>query len=202
MAAPAEDPVQLRGSALARWVLRCFGWQVLFDGLPARQGVLAVYPHTSNWDFVVMILAKWAVGVQLRFWAKDTLFRLPLFGRWLRWVGGVPVLRHASNGLVGQAVDTFNACKARDEFFWLGLAPEGTRKAGSGWRSGSYQSALRAGVPFGVVRLDYGLRRITATYFLKLSGDARADFARISRIMEGVRGRNPAHAAPVRLLEK
>ena len=59
-------PVQLRGSPLARWVLALFGWRVRFDGLPALQGVFAVYPHTSNWDFIVAILAKWAVGLNLK----------------------------------------------------------------------------------------------------------------------------------------
>ncbi len=56
-------PVQFKGSALAANLLRWFGWQVEFVGLPTRQGVLMVYPHTSNWDFVVMVLAKWTLGV-------------------------------------------------------------------------------------------------------------------------------------------
>jgi len=55
----AERPVQLRGSRLALTALRLAGWRLDFDGLPARQGVLIVYPHTSNWDFIVGILAKW-----------------------------------------------------------------------------------------------------------------------------------------------
>ncbi len=194
--------VQLPGSALARRVLACFGWRVYFDGLPARQGVMAVYPHTSNWDFVVLILAKWAVGVQLRFWGKDTLFRIPLFGRWLRWVGGVPVIRNAPRGVVGQAVDTLLQAKLDQQFFWLGLAPEGTRKPGAGWRSGFYQSALQAGVPLGLVRLDYARRTVTANQFMTLSGDADADFARIAAYMDGVQGHTPANAAPVRLMEK
>ena len=88
----APHPVQLRGNAVA---LRMLGWRVEFNGLPALQGVMVVYPHTSHWDFIVAILAKWAVGLRLRFWAKDTLFRIPLFGPWLKWVGGVPVVRHA-----------------------------------------------------------------------------------------------------------
>ncbi|APW42755.1 1-acyl-sn-glycerol-3-phosphate acyltransferase [Rhodoferax saidenbachensis] len=194
--------VQVPGSALARWVLARFGWQVQFEGLPALQGVMAVYPHTSNWDFVVLILAKWSAGVQLRFWGKDTLFRIPLFGRWLRLVGGVPVIRNAPRGVVGQAVDTLAQAKANQQFFWLGLAPEGTRKPGAGWRSGFYQSALQAGVPLGLVSLDYGRRLVNATHFLKLSGDLQADFARIAAIMDGVCGHTPANAAPVRLLEK
>ena len=50
-------PLQFHGSALARWMLTLFGWKVEFDGLPVSQGVIVVYPHTSNWDFIAMILA-------------------------------------------------------------------------------------------------------------------------------------------------
>lgn len=197
---PAPYPVQFQGSRWARGVLRLFGWQVLFQGLPARQGVLAVYPHTSNWDFIVMILAKWAVGVPVRFWGKDTLFAVPLLGRWLRWLGGVPVDRHNPRGVVGQAVDHVVACKQADRYFWLGLAPEGTRKPSAGWRSGFYQTAHGAGVPLGLIRLDYGQRTVSVLDFIVLGGDEAHDMARIAAIYDGVRGLRPAWAAPVRLV--
>ena len=83
-----DRPVQLQGSRLALWCLNRAGWQLDFDGLPARQGVIAVYPHTSNWDFIVGIFAKWAMGLNVTIWGKDSLFRIPLFGPWLRWMGG------------------------------------------------------------------------------------------------------------------
>ena len=69
--------MRLRGSAPARALLRLGGWRVAFDGLPARQGVVIVYPHTSNWDFVVGLLAKWSIGIPVSFWAKASLFRVP-----------------------------------------------------------------------------------------------------------------------------
>ena len=98
---PQPHPVQFAGSAFARWVLTRLGWQVKFEGLPALQGMVVVYPHTSNWDFIVLMLAKWAIGVPVYFWGKDSLFRIPLFGRWLRWLGGVPVVRNDLGRLDG-----------------------------------------------------------------------------------------------------
>jgi 1-acyl-sn-glycerol-3-phosphate acyltransferase len=53
-------------SAFARTLLRLFGWRVDFDGLPGPKGVLIVYPHTSNWDFVIGLLAKWTIALPLR----------------------------------------------------------------------------------------------------------------------------------------
>ena len=47
---------------VARRVLALFGWHVRFDGLPGPKGVAIVYPHTSNWDFVIGLLAKWSTN--------------------------------------------------------------------------------------------------------------------------------------------
>ena len=151
-----ERAVQLRGSRLALALLRWGGWRLQFDGLPSRQGVLVVYPHTSNWDFVVGVLAKWAIGIPVAFWGKDSLFQVPLFGRWLRWLGGIPVRRHVREGAVEHMIGQMRGACAEDRFFWLALSPEGTRHASTGWRSGFYRVADLAEVPVGLVLLDYG----------------------------------------------
>jgi 1-acyl-sn-glycerol-3-phosphate acyltransferase len=203
---PANDfalpyPLQFKGSRLASGLLRLGGWRIHFNGLPAQQGVIVVYPHTSNWDFVVMMLTKWAVGVQVRFWGKDTLFRIPLFGRWLRWLGGVAVQRTAPQGAVAQVVEMILAAKRENRYFWMGLAPEGTRKAVPGWRTGFYKAALGAGVPLGLVRLDYARREVTILDFIGLTGHEVTDFGRIESVYSGVIGQVPANASPIQLLD-
>jgi 1-acyl-sn-glycerol-3-phosphate acyltransferase len=191
--------IRLQGSALARAALVALGWRVVFDGLPARQGVLIVYPHTSNWDFMFGLLAKWAIGFPVSFWGKDSLFKAPLFGRWMRWVGGVPVDRHHPRGVVGQMVERIKAAKASDEFFWLALAPEGTRSRGEHWRSGFYQVALGADVPLGLAYFDFVDKVVGVETFIKLSGDEAADMAEIAKHLGHRRGKKPHLAAPVRL---
>lgn len=193
-----ERPVQLRGSALARAVLRLFGWRLVWDGLPAAQGVIVAYPHTSNWDFPLTMLAKWGAGVPVHFWAKDSLFRVPLFGRWLRAIGGVPVVRGASQGIVGPMVRQMQAARAEGRFFWLALAPEGTRSQGGGWRTGFYRVADGAGVPVALGIIDYATRRVGIDSAWRLSGDIDADLARFAERLAPVRGRHPDQAAPVR----
>jgi 1-acyl-sn-glycerol-3-phosphate acyltransferase len=196
---PQSLPVQLSGSPIARALLRLFGWRVAFNGLPARQGVVIVYPHTSNWDFPVALLAKWSIGLQVTFWGKDTLFRWPLFGRWLRWLGGVPVDRHAANGIVGQMAGALASARERDAFLWLALSPEGTRELKPAWRSGFYHVALQGGVPLALVSLDYRERRIDVQHFMQLSGDIPIDMARIAAVFSHCTGRHPAQATPIRL---
>ena len=195
-----ERPVQLRGSAFAQALLRLAGWRVQFDGLPARQGVIVVYPHTSNWDFVWGVLAKWAIGMPLVFWGKDTLFRIPLFGRWLRWIGGLPVDRRAAQGVVGQTAARLAEARARDEFMWLGLAPEGTRSRTEGWRSGFYHVATKAQVPVALAFIDYARREVGLDSAWRVHGDVESDLACFARRL-GVRtGRIPGNAGPIRLL--
>ena len=193
----SEPPVQLVGSRLARALLRLAGWRLQFDGLPSRQGVLVVYPHTSNWDFPVGVLAKWGIGLPLVFWGKDTLFRVPLFGAWLRWIGGVPVNRRSPGGAVADMVRRLREARQRGDFLWLALAPEGTRARGPGWRSGFHRVATEAAVPVALAYLDFGRRRVGVHSCLQLSGDAAADMAEIARRYDGVQGYRPAGAAPI-----
>ena len=195
---PPPYPVQFRGSRIARFLLGLIGWRVMFEGFPARQGVAIVYPHTSNWDFPVMVLVKWTTGIQACFWAKDSLFRVPVFGPWLRFLGGVPIDRRSSRGVVGSMVDHIVRCKDEERYFWLGLSPEGTRKLTAGWRSGFYQVAHQADVPLALIRLDYGQKEVRVDSFIRLTGDVTADYARLMRQFDGVVGCRPEQAAPIR----
>lgn len=198
---PKPYPVQFAGNRAAAWLLAQLGWRVQFNGLPTQQGVLAIYPHTSNWDFVILVMVKWAIGVPVKFWGKDKLFRIPLFGQWLTWLGGVPVERTAARGVVTQAVEQLQRARAQDAYFWLALAPEGTRKRIPGWRSGFYQTALRTGLPLGLVRLDYAAREVCVVDFMFLSGNEREDFKYIAAVYAAVEGRHPHNAAPICLLD-
>jgi 1-acyl-sn-glycerol-3-phosphate acyltransferase len=198
---PKPYPLQFKGSRAAQWLLKTMGWRVEFDGFPAQQGIAIVYPHTSNWDAPIMFLVKWAVGVQVMFWGKDKLFKVPLLGRWLRWIGGVPVERMAPHGVVGGMIAQMREKKERGAYFWLGLAPEGTRKYIPGWRSGFYRVAVACDVPLLVVTLDYSRRECKLNQFLRLTGDPVHDMARVGALCEGVRGLRPENMSPVTLIE-
>ncbi len=207
LATPGPVPLQpgavkLHGSALAQWLLRLAGWRVVFEGLPSAQGVMVAYPHTSNWDFPVAMLAKWAIGFPLGWWAKASLFRWPLFGTWLRLLGGLPLERRGPQGVVGQAAEALRLAREEDRFLWLGLSPEGTRRRTEGWRSGFWRIAHEAEVPLGLSFLDFGRREVRFVHFWRLGGNAEADLAAIAEVVAaaGVRGCRPDQAAPVRLL--
>jgi 1-acyl-sn-glycerol-3-phosphate acyltransferase len=198
---PRPYALQFQGSRAAKWLLKAMGWRIEFDGFPTAQGIAVVYPHTSNWDGPMMFLAKWAMGVQVMFWGKDTLFKIPLLGTWLRWIGGVPVARTTQQGVVSGMIEQMRGKVAQGQYFWLGLAPEGTRKHTPGWRSGFYRVAVACDVPLLVVTLDYSRRECKGTQFFRLSGDEAQDMARVAAVCLPIKGLRPENMAPVVLLD-
>ena len=196
---PSSDkfPVQFKGSAFAHKVLQLFGWEYVFQGLPSQQGVIIGYPHTSNWDFIVMVMVKWATGLQVQFLAKKSLFDVPLFSAWLRQLGGIPIDRSSKHGVVGDMVALFAKAKEEGTYLWLALSPEGTRKFTRGWRSGFYQVALQADVPLCAVRIDYAQKTVDFSRCLRLTGHEDADYLALAKAFEGARGFHPQQAAPI-----
>jgi 1-acyl-sn-glycerol-3-phosphate acyltransferase len=138
-----------------RLALRMGGWR--FEGeIPnAPKLIFIVAPHTSNWDFVLGILAVFALDIRASFLGKHTLFRGPL-GVLMRWLGGMPVVRHARQNVVDQTVGLIRTAPR----IALGLSPEGTRRKLPRWRTGFYYVARGADVPIVPVALDYATRTI------------------------------------------
>lgn len=186
-----------RPSRLAAWLLQAWGWQVEAPGLPEEQGVILVYPHTSNWDFVVGLLAKWAIGIEMRFWGKDSLFKWPLLGPWMRWIGGVAVDRRSPHGIVADTVGQMQAARQAGQRFWLAVAPEGTRSLATGWRTGAYQVAVQAGVPVGLCYFDFQRKRVALTHFMRVTGQVEADFAAFAAYLGHRTAKRPALASPI-----
>lgn len=197
MSNPPHHPVNFKGSRLALWALRALGWRVDFNGFPTLQGIAVVYPHTSNWDFLIGILAKWALGIPAHFWGKDTLFKFPLIGSWMRWVGGIPIDRSSPRGVVGQMAHLFQEHKQQDKLLWLGIAPEGTRSYTPGWRSGFYQLAVAAQVPLALVKLDWEKRCFSVVDFYDLTGVVNEDYAHMAQVFDGVKGFHQAQMGPI-----
>lgn len=186
-------PIQFRGNQLAARILKWLGWSFQFYGLPTPRGVIVVYPHTSNWDFCIGVLAKWAMGIQVTFLAKHTLFNIPVLEAWLRYLGGMPVIRSSPQGYVDDLAQMMHAKK----YAWIVITPEGTRKYTPGWRSGFYRLALKAQVPIGVAYIDYKHKQIGVTKFFMPTGDEVADLNMIREVYEGREGFHPASAAPI-----
>jgi 1-acyl-sn-glycerol-3-phosphate acyltransferase len=170
-------------SAVSRALLSLGRWRIEGDFPPRPKMVCIVAPHTSNWDFIVGILAVFAIGIRVRFLGKHTLFRGPL-GWLMRWFGGMPVNREAPQGLVPQVVE---AIEKADRIF-LAITPAGTRSSTRPWKSGFYHIAVAARVPIFPVIFDGPARAIRFLPAFEPSGDYDADLPKLLALYAGVRG--------------
>ena len=168
----------------ARWLLARLGWHSEGE-LPDEPKLVAIVaPHTSNWDFPLGLLVKWALGLRASFLGKHTVFRPPLGWFMRRW-GGIPVDRRAAHNVVAQMIDEF---QRRDRLL-LVIAPEGTRKHVADWKTGFYHIAEGARVPIVCVAFDWGRRVIRFGPTVLPSGDAEREVTQLRRTFDGVRGK-------------
>lgn len=127
---------------LSTLILRFSGWKAL--GRPPEQDkyVLIAAPHTSNWDFALMLAMVFVLRLELHWMGKHTLF--PWYVRWLMvYLGGIPIDRTSPQNTVEQMVEVFS----RSERMVLLITPEGTRKKVERWKAGFYHIASGVGVP-------------------------------------------------------
>lgn len=158
--------------ALSIRLLALVGWRIA-GALPDEpRFVLIVAPHTSNWDFIIGVLAMFAVQIRATWLGKHTIFFFPVAGL-LRWLGGEPVDRRVRGGHVEQAIERF---RTRPQWV-LAIAPEGTRKRVEQWKTGFYRIAVGAGVPVFPVALDYSRKEVALGALYRPTGDEAVDLA-------------------------
>ena len=186
-----------RLSLLERFVRRILigmyqlaGWHAEGRLPPDRKFVIMAANHTSNWDFLVFLGTINALGRQVRFIGKHSLFKWPM-GGFMRALGGVPVDRSAPQDLVSQIVEQFEA----NEDFALIVAPEGTRSRTSDWKTGFYQIALRAGVPIVCAGPDYPTRRGVIGPVIHPTGNYAEDMKPAFAFFRSITPKHPERAA-------
>ncbi|EKE69491.1 lysophospholipid acyltransferase family protein [Gallaecimonas xiamenensis] len=174
------------------WLFARLGWRIEGQLPELPHYVLVAAPHSSNWDFVLGILARNALGAPIRFLGKHQLFRFP-FGWFFRALGGYPVRRDQHNNLVDQVVAYFR----QEPSFVLGLAPEGTRSPVSRWKLGFYHIAKSAGVPLVLVGFDYPNKRFVIGPPLQPGPDMVADLQVVEAFYRQVQGKYPKVIPPL-----
>ncbi len=179
---------------LARLILKATGWTLVGAAPRERKAVIIAAPHTSNWDGFYLIVAKIALGVRLRFFAKHTLFWWPL-GPLLSAMGAIPVERSRSGANVDKLVRLFGES---DELL-LALAPEGTRRWRPYWRSGFWRIATAARVPLILAFIDYDGKRLGIGPQLDTGDGLEPTMDRIREFYAGCGAAKPANMGPIEL---
>ncbi len=182
---------------LGRAYLKLIGWRVIGDPPVAPKYIIAVAPHTSNWDFPIGLATSWAAGLSVGFVAKEGLFRPPL-GWLLKALGGIPVRRDRRQKLVEQIADAYRS----RERIALAITPEGTRDRTEAWKSGFYHLASLADIPIIPAYLDWPTKTAAFGAALIPSGDVQADMSILRAFYAGKQGRFPDQFGEVRLDEE
>ena len=121
---------------LARWFLRVFGWKVEGTVPPVAGNenlVLIAGPHTSNWDGVFGFAAILGLDAKITFFGKYTLFNKPVLGRFLKYMGGIPVDKSKpGKGLTDVAIENMKKFNGS----LIAMSPEGTRAKTEKMKSG------------------------------------------------------------------
>jgi 1-acyl-sn-glycerol-3-phosphate acyltransferase len=179
---------------LALGLLRLAGWRSVLVWPPEPKGVIIVYPHTSNWDFVLGMLYRIGHGLPANWIGKAEMFPWPFTGL-LKWLGGIPLDRKRSKGFLEALLEEFR----RRDWIWVAIAPEGTRSHTDHLKSGFYQVSVAADVPVALAYIDYGTKTLGIDTFVRMTGDRDADMETLRRFYAGKRGRRPEFAGELRL---
>ena len=181
----------------ARWLLQTLGWKLEGARPEHDRYVLIAVPHTSNWDFLLMLAFAAAFNIKVTWMAKHSLF-FPPMGWIMRAMGGMPIVRHENRNVVDSMVEVFSTLPE----LVLVVPAEGTRQGTAHWESGFYHIARQAGVPIVPSFLDFGGKRGGFGPALVTSGDVRADMQYFRDFYQGMKGKFPDKFGPIGLKEE
>lgn len=171
---------------LAALGLKISGWKIQSAAIPQPPFVLIGAPHTSNWDFLLMLAVILQLRLQISWMGKNSLFRFP-FGPLMKWMGGIPIDRSKANNVVMQTVSQF---KRRPNLIVL-IPPEGTRSKVERWKTGFYHIAHKAGVPVVMAGIDGPDKNIRLLGEFHPSGDVEKDLPLVQAHYQGLMGIRP-----------
>ncbi|MCX5854958.1 MAG: 1-acyl-sn-glycerol-3-phosphate acyltransferase, partial [Deltaproteobacteria bacterium] len=129
-------------SFAGRFLYFLMGWRL--EPIPSyfsSKHVIIGFPHTSNMDAVRAFTAFRIIRRTGHIMVKKEWFFWPM-SFVLKSLGGIPVNRGSSQGVVEEMVDVFNKRKE----FLLAIVPEGTRKKTPTIKTGFWHIARAAKV--------------------------------------------------------
>jgi 1-acyl-sn-glycerol-3-phosphate acyltransferase len=170
-------------------ILKLMGWKAVGRPIENARFVLIGAPHTSNWDFPLMIMVVLKLRLKVFWMGKHSLFPFPV-GWFMKWLGGIPVDRSRAQNLVDQTVAQY---KSEPEMIVL-VPPEGTRSKVKEWKTGFYRIAANAEVPVLMGYVDASKKEAGLADFYYPTGDLEADIAAIRAFYAEKVGINPENA--------
>ena len=169
--------------------LNILKWKITGDVPTDKKLIFAVGPHTSAYDFFVGLFFRSHLKMenQIKFIGKAELFQIPIFGLFLRSIGGIPVIRNKSNNSVDYLVNVINDNKE----IYLSLFPEGTRSKVDKLKTGFYFIALKSKIPIQPIGFDFEKKIVDFGKKFNPSGDIDKDMKQITSYFSKFNGKFP-----------
>lgn len=172
------------GNALTRAVggglLKLFGWKI--EGkLPDEAKVILVgEPHTSNWDFVLIMCAAQSVGFRMSYVMKKEAFFWPL-GGFFKWMGGLPIERKKGQDSLSQIAAHIQT----KERIFLAITPSGSRSAKDKYKTGYLRLATDLQIPLFLIGLHAPTKSIILDQLVDAANDIKKQNKSIKDYMDG-----------------
>jgi 1-acyl-sn-glycerol-3-phosphate acyltransferase len=171
---------------IGRTILLIYGWRINGNVHNSSKLVVALAPHTSNWDFIsnmgtmlsMGILSKWFVAKEFYWWPFSVL---------LKFLGGIPVDRSVRQNLVDQMVSLINS---NDQII-LSIYPEGATKKNIHWKTGFWHIAKKTKLPIQLVGLDYKNRVTIFGPTIKVGNSVEKDLKEIQNFYKDFQPKYP-----------
>ncbi|UZO80055.1 1-acyl-sn-glycerol-3-phosphate acyltransferase [Aquimarina sp. ERC-38] len=167
------------------------GWKMEgdFSKHTVKKCVVIAVPHTSWHDFYIGLLIRKIDGVRIHFVGKKELFKWPL-GWYLKKVGGISIDRTPGQNKVEAIAKEFE----KREELRITIAPEGTRKKVSEWKTGFYYIAKAANVPIIMVAFNFGKKKVTISKPFYPTENIEEDFKFMYSFFKAVKGKVPENS--------
>ena len=157
-------------------LLKWSGWSVDITVPYRDKAVICVAPHTSNWDFIMGLLAYRSLGRKASFLMKKFWFFFPL--KYIfKSLGGIPVDTKKSRSLTSILIEDFKSMPRLN----LAVTPEGSRSAVQKWKTGFLTIAYNANVPIQLGVIDFKNKKVIIKQEFITSGDFQKDLRDIRK---------------------
>ena len=188
----SQIPERLRGSRskilrkIARFGINISGWTIKGEVPNEKRIVLIAAPHTSNWDFILAMLAIFGLNIKVRWLGKNSIFK-PGFKSFFEWLGGIPVYRDNPSTLIEKIVNIVK----KEKSIVIAMTPEGTRKKVKRWKTGFLRIAKQTQSKILLISIDAPTKSIEIGKIFNPSGNSEEDLAYIQNYYSAFRGINP-----------
>ena len=188
----SQIPERLRGNRsqilrkIGRFGINISGWTVKGQVPDEERIVIIAAPHTSNWDFILAMLAIFGLNIKLRWLGKHSIFK-PGFKNFFKWLGGIPVYRDNPSNLIDNVVKIVK----KEKSIVIAMTPEGTRKKVKRWKTGFLRIAKQTHSKILLISIDAPTKSIEIGNIFNPTGNSEEDLEFIQKYYSSFKGINP-----------